>query len=76
MTMEIDAFYSGTKADPLDPCEACARRDDRITRLLRLLEQAEEIVDWVLNPKDELNYTVFASQAAILKAKIEKEKAK
>ena len=50
--------------------------DARIARLLGLLEQAEEIVDWVLNPKDELNYTVFASLAAILKAKIEKEKAK
>lgn len=56
-------------------------KDARITHLLGLLGQAEEVLDWVLfdaygiSRKNGVPSTIYC-QAEIVKAKIEKEKAK
>ena len=51
-------------------------KDARITHLLGLLGQAEEIVDWVITSEVDAFPIWLFRQAEIVKAKIEKEKAK
>ena len=49
-------------------------KDERITHLLGLLGQAEEVLDWII--RYGCVSILIANQSKILKAKIEKEKAK